>query len=224
MKNIPENIKVIFNSVAPLTITVILFVLVGNFGISKISDIRTQIDSARIAQNVLTQKVSTLQSLGGTIATYSSAASVALPDSNTSLAVISQLRNLSAANTLLISNIKTASEAKDPSGLSRVDISFDVDGGLAQITTFLKAVGTIAPIANISQIKINESNGTVKASVSARSYWSALPATLPTTTQALDNLTPDEQAVLTTVNSLTQPTFGAVAPASGGAVKSNPFQ
>lgn len=221
MEKIPENIKAIINSVIPLVAALILFLLVGNFGISKINDIRAQIDSARVDQNVLTQKLSTLQALSGTISNYTSAASTALPDANTSLAVTSQLKNLAIANTLLITNLKSGGEAKDTTGLSRVDITFDADGGKAQIISFLKSIAGIAPITTVDKIQINESGGMAKANVTVKSYWAALPATLPTTTQALNSLTPDEQAVLTQVSTLSQPTFVNITPTSGG--RSNPF-
>lgn len=222
MNKIPENIKVIGSSVLPLIIILILFVIVGNFAFSKITDLRTQIGDAETVGNTLKQKVNLLSTVSGSVANYSSSAAVALPDSNTSLAVISQLKNLAILNTVLLSNIKAGSETKDPSGFSRTDVSFDVEGSRDQIVTFLKAISGIAPISLVGTVKISESGGLVRAGVGVRTFWAAIPKTLPTSNQSINDLTADERSLLSTINSLTPPSF-SVAPASQGGGRPNPF-
>lgn len=220
---LPENIKHIINSSLPLVISIFLFILVGNFGISKILEIRGQINQASADQNVLSQKVTLLQSVQTTISGSSNAAAVALPDSNTTLAVLSQLKNFGIINGTVLNNIKAGSPAQDPTGLSRVDISFDISGTPDQVATYLKGLSGLAPIMVVGSIKINESTGVEKATTVVRSFWAALPKTLPTSTQSISGLSSDEQNVLSTVNKLTPPTFTAI-PASAGAGKTNPFE
>jgi hypothetical protein len=221
MKGIPENIKLIAKSIAPFLISILLFILVGNFGIARINDVRAQISEARINQNVLGQKVETIQAISGTVGNFSSAATVALPDANTALAVIGQMKSLALTNGIILTNIKTGPATNDASGLSRVDISFDAEGSRTQISTFLKASTGIAPITIIDRIKISETGGVAKAGVVAKSFWAPLPASVPTSTQTLNGLTSDEQATLTRVSALSQPLFFEITPSSGG--KTDPF-
>jgi len=222
MKNIPENIKVALTSTAPLVAAIILFLLVGNFGISKVQDLRGQISKAQSDNTILTQKVSLLQNISGTIGNAPSAAAVALPDGNPALAVISQLKNLAAANIISISNIKGGAASDDVTGLGRSNVTFDLDGTIDQIITFLQSVSTIAPITLVDKVKISESGGIAKASISVKSFWAPLPKTLPSTNTQISDLTPDEQAILLKISSLVQPSFSQVPGAEVGG-RTDPF-
>lgn len=219
---LPNEVKITLMSSLPLLAAIILFIIAGNIGFSQISNIRDQIDQATKDQNVLQQKVTLLNSVAANAGTQSNAASLALPDSNTTLAALSQLKNLATSNTTVISNIRASGEAKDSSGLSRVDISFDLEGTLDQVTNFMKSVKTVAPVMNVGSVKISGSGDTTKASLLTSTYWSALPTTLPSTNQVEQSLTPDEENTLATLQSLTPPTIIGITPqATGG--RPNPF-
>lgn len=222
MKDIPQNIKVVISSVAPLVIVVILFFVVGNFGIAKITDIRAQVANAQRDQNILSQKATLLETVSQTLGNSPDLAATALPEDNASLLVISQLKNISFASGVILSNIKGGPQVPDPSGLSRADINFEVDGSRSQVISYLKALTKMAPITVIDKVKINEVGGGAKAAISIKAYWSPLPKTLPPVDQALSDLTPDERNVLAAVATLTQPVFSAV-PAGTAAGKTDPF-
>ena len=222
MNKIPENIKIVVRSIAPFVVVLVLFFLVAKFGIPKVADLRSRIASATISRNVLTQKVAVLQTVSGTVGNFSSTAATALPDSNTSLAVISQLKNLAIINGILVSGIKSGTEVKDTTGLSRVDVNFKVAGNRTQITAFLKGISGFAPITTVGRIKIEESGGVTTADVAVSSYWAPLPKTLPSTDQALSDLTADERTILASITSLSQPSFSTVSPSVSGG-RSDPF-
>lgn len=206
----------------PLAVSVILFFVVGNFGISKISAIRSQIKTAQTENNTLTQKVSILETVSATSADTSGAAATALPDSNTSLAVVSQVKNLAVLNTVLLSNIKSSAETKDASGLSKVDVSFDLAGTRQQVETYLGAISGLAPVMVVNSIKMNEAGGGLLTNVVVSSFWSELPKTMPAMTEVVNDLTSDEKAVLSKVEALQPPSFSAVPPSQTGG-KANPF-
>lgn len=219
---LPSDVKAALNAGLPLVISIILFVVVGNLGIANITDLRTQITQAQKDQQVLNQKVNILQTEAATLGTSSVAVSTALPDSNTVLAVISQLKSISTNDTLALTNLKTGGQVQDSSGLSRVDVSFEVSGTRDQIITFLGQLANAAPIMVVSSIRFSENGGASRADVTVKSFWAGLPTNLPTTTEALTDLTPDEQAVLDSVGQLTQPPFTTL-PASPTSGKTNPF-
>lgn len=222
LKDIPENIRVIITNSLPLAIVIILFLFVGNFGVSKITSMGDQVAQATKSNNILTQKVNTLQAVGSIYGNAPDMATTALPSSDSALTAISQIKTLSFLQSLTLSNIKAGTETLDLTGLSRVDISLEAVGSKAQIVAFVKSISGIAPITTVESIKLNESAGSSHATISLRTYWSPLPKTLPAVDQAISDLTPDERATLLTIGKLTQPSFLTLPPASGGG-KADPF-
>jgi len=222
LESIPQNIKLIISSVLPLSIVLILFIIAVPFGISKISDIQTQIDTATRNKTILSQKLSLLQSLSATASQDSSTALSALPDSNTSLVAVSQIKNISSQNGISVSGIKAGSEIDDPSGASHVAVTFQATGSRAQIISFLKSIANMAPITLVDKIKINGIGGAEVADITIQSYWSAFPKNLPSLTTPITDLTPAEENVLSSISSLSQPTFLVVPPSEGNG-KTDPF-
>ncbi|HJY98868.1 MAG TPA: hypothetical protein VJ227_04085 [Patescibacteria group bacterium] len=221
MKGIPENMKMAARSAGPLVLVLFLFFLVVNFGLPKVGEIRDEVRSAKTSQNSLTQKINILQDLSLTIGDFSSSAAVALPDSNTALAAVSQLKILALQNGLFLTDLKTGPPVSDALGLMRVDVNFDVEGGRSQVSEFLRGISRVAPITVVSGIDLNESGGVTQAGISVKSFWAPLPKTLPTSEQAVSRLTPEEEEVLSKINTLTQPVFSEISPTSGG--RTDPF-
>lgn len=222
LANISGNMKSVITSILPLTIVIILFVIVGQFGIGKVIDIRNQISKAEKDLNVLNQKISLLQSFSGTISENSKVSFIALPDTNPSLTVMSQIKIVSSMFGVLISGNKSGAPIDESNGMSHVDISFQVTGSRSQVFLFLKSLSSIAPIIIIDKIKISEGAGIVRADTTIRSYWSALPKTLPTLTSPITDLTPAEKEILNSITTLTQPAFVSV-PAQDSVGKTDPF-
>jgi hypothetical protein len=221
-KKLPENIRLIINSVSPLIVVLVLFVVVGQFAFGKISEVRNKITKSQKDQAILVQKFDLIKTLGETAASSVAAVSNALPEANPSLTVISQMKILAAQNGIVIANTKGGAEVKDNSGLSRVDITFDVIGPRAQIITLTKSISQIAPITLVDKIKITESAGAARATIATRSFWAPFPTKLPALTEAITDLTADEKKTLGVVTGLTQPEFSEVT-ASDTAPRPDPF-
>ena len=153
MQKIPENVKIVLKSLIPLLIAIILFVIVGNFGFTKISDIRSRISKAERDQKILTQKLDILRNVEANGEAMSNIAVAALPDSNPSLSVISQLKTLAGMNGVILSEIK-AGASSTGSGIYPVSITFNVSGSRAQINSFITGIDKFAPISVVERIKI----------------------------------------------------------------------
>ncbi|HTK03504.1 MAG TPA: GspMb/PilO family protein [Alphaproteobacteria bacterium] len=218
----PKNFKLILNSTLPLIVVIILFLLVGKFGISKILEIQSQISDTRTRQTVLTQKLSLLQNLSETVSTGSNVSLSALPDTNPALLVVSQLKNISSASGVTLSGLKSGAEVLDPSGISKVGISFNVTGTRDTIIAFLKTIQDIAPITVVDKVKINQAGEETTASVTVQSFWADLPKTLPKLDQPITDLTEAEKKTLTDIENLIQPNFADVAPSETSG-KEDPF-
>jgi len=184
--------------------------------------VRAQIGAAQVDEVTLTQKLSVLQTVSPTAATGANVVVSAVPDANPALAVISQLKILASGNGIILSAIKVATGAVNPSGLNNVDISFTAVGTRLQIFSFLEATAQIAPITIADKVRMAESAGAVRADISVKSYWADFPKTIPSVTQPITDLTPPERETLAKTSALTQPTFLQVSPSQGN-VNPNPF-
>jgi len=199
------KIKKITLTILPLVVAIILFISVGIFGISKITGEMSAVKSAENDQTTLTQKLNLLQTLSQTAAGGESAVTFALPDTNPTLIVLSQLESLAGTNGVVLSKIGSGEETVDDLGLNETPISFDVDGTKPQIISFLTGTLSIAPIIILDNINISQGDAGMKAEVTARSFWSPLPQTIPSLTQPVTDLTDAEKETLTKITSLQQP-------------------
>src|SRR5258706_1411433 len=219
MPKIPENILIVAKAVLPLIFIIGLFVIVGQFGFSKIKEIRNQITTANSVQAVLSQKSDILGNIAVSGTAFSNAAVSALPSTNPALSVTSQIKILASSLGLLVSEVKAGSPTNDPLGFSSVTVSFNVIGPRPQIEIFLKGIGLFAPITNVDRIKISESTpGSALGSITVRSFFAPFPTKIPGTTDAITDLTPEEQTMLKSISTLTQPLFSQIPAASGSGI------
>lgn len=222
LKKLPEGVRQTLIASLPLTIVIILFLVVGNFGISKVLEVRDQIKIAQANEATISQKLNLLQTISGAAATGAISATAALPDSNPSLTVISQLKFIAAQSGVVLSSIKSSVGPLNSAGLTEADISFTADGASFQIFGFLDGTAQIAPITIVDKVKMVESAGAVRADINVKSFWAPLPKTIPNITQPITDLSANEKLTLTKINALIQPTFVQVTPSQGG-VNTTPF-
>lgn len=221
LKNVPESTKKLVSVIAPLVVLTILFIVVAKFGMSKVSDLRVKLTSAQKDETTLTEKTKLLATISDSLGTGTVAATGAMPESNSSLIVLSQLKILAGTKGVFISNIKAGNEVKDDTGLSRVDLTFDSRGPKDSIISFLGDTAKIAPITKLTKIKITQALGETLATVTVSSFWSALPKTIPSVTESINDLTPAERNTLTEISKLIQPIFIEIQANEGG--KEDPF-
>lgn len=214
--------KSILISFLPLVASVILSMAVGNYGIGRIRDLRSQISQASKDELILTQKLSTLQSLSSTVATGSKVASSALPEKNSSLITLSQIKILASKNGLTLSKIRSSSSTQESGGLTKAEISFEMTGIRATVMAFLDEVQKIAPITIVGRVKLNEDASSVIANVNVTTFSAGFPKNIPSITEPIKDLTADEKNTLSRVSGLIQPQFVDI-PASTTGGKSDPF-
>jgi hypothetical protein len=200
---------------------IILFAVVGKFGISQVLSLRSKIESAQKSEKILTQKLALFKTFSTDAVTKANAVTSALPDSNPSIATVSQLKVLAAENGVVLSGIKAAAGLASTTGLNQANISFSLEGTRDQIFTFLTGVTTFSPITLVNNVKVTETAASVKADVSVKSFWAAFPKTIPSVTEPITDFTAAETEILANVARLTQPTFTEMLPSTD--INSNPF-
>lgn len=222
IKNLPESIKVAIKASAPLVIVIILSIILTNFGIPKVNDLRNQIAEAQTLKATLSQKLSILQSFSQTsVATNIDSAVNALPSTNPAAVIISQLKNVSSCCGVLVAGIKTGPGTGN-SSLLTTNTNFQVVGPREGVISYLKNVETIAPITTVDRVRISENGGVATANVSVVSYWAPNPKVIPPVREPITDLTASEKKVLSEVASLIQPGVVQGAPSVTG-VNPAPF-
>jgi len=222
LKNLPESTRQIIVAAFPLFLVIIFFIFVGKYGIAKVTDLRSQIKTAQNSETVLTQKLNILQTISSTAESGVRAASLAVPEANPSLIVVSQLRNLALGNGVIISAIKSTMGTADLTGLNQAIISFTVNGTREQAFKFLVSIDKIAPISLVDKIRLTEVGGALQADIGIKAFWADFPKTIPSVTTPISDLTPAEKETLTKILGLIQPNFKEVT-AVQGEVNPNPF-
>lgn len=220
---ISQSQKVILEAVGPLVIIVFLSIFVGRFAIGKILEVRDNIVTSQRNQAVLKQKLDVLTIVSSSIGSSPNIVVGALPDKNPSLMTLSQLKLLSSQNSILVSDLKTSAATKDASGLSRVDITFDLQGSRPQIFSFVKSIGKIAPITHLAKFRLSESEGVAQANIVVSSYFAPLPTKLPAVNSQIQDLTTSDKTLITQVSQLTQPQFVEIPATGATGENTNPF-
>lgn len=221
-KNLPENVRLSLVSIIPLFVVMILFVLVGKLGLSKISEIRAKVQESEKVQVTLSQKLDILTTLEATAVNGAAVSVVAFPNDNPLLVVVSQLKNLALQNQLTLSNIKTTLKTSTASELSQADIGFEVVGSRLAVMDFLNGISGFAPITLLDKIKMDEFNGLGHANVSVKTFWAPLPSKLPALTERVDDLNSSEKELLQSIQNLAPSQFTEVPPSEGD-FRPNPF-
>lgn len=228
MDNLPTGItekdKQIIKAVAPLLIVLLLFFVVGKFGISQIRSTKQQIDLMKKNEAVLTNKLKILRSISEVSASGADVSLVALPDTNPALSVISQIRLLASNNSIIIEGIKSSVPPSDNvADLTYVTTSFTAIGTKESVLSFVRAIDTIAPISIVEKMDISTSAGASEASIIVKTYYASLPTTIPTITQAVTDLNASEKELLSEISVLNPPVFNEFTFATGSAINQNPF-
>jgi len=221
-KDLPESVRQTLSAGTPLLIVVILFVVAGKFGVSKVLDLRSRITAADNSTTILTQKLQLLQEVSPTIATSTSVSTSAVPVANSSLIVSSQLKTLALADGVVLSSVKSTSGAATANGLHQVAVSFTAQGPQSSVFNFLNDISKIAPITIIDKILLSENAGNLSTDLSVKSYWADLPKTIPLIDAPISDLTSAEKETLAKIANLTQPTFTTLSP-SGTNTNQSPF-
>lgn len=187
-------------------IVILMYIFAGQFIYQKVMAVRDQQTLAKKEEQDLRLKVATLNDTQNTVSSFTEDVVIALPQSNPTLIAFSQIRKIAADNQISLSNVNVGAEVAD-AGVSKVIMSFDADGSITGVMSFLKALENIAPLNKLDKVKISSSAASARASVSVGFFWAPLPKQITTVTEGVSTLTPDEEAVLKSLAGLTKPEF-----------------
>lgn len=198
--------KIYFQTIGLLGIFLLLFLVIYRLTISQIPLQKSRLSEQTRKEQTLRQKGEILRTLDQSVLGQVDLTAFALPNKNSSFIVASQVNRVASENSVFITNLRIGSETEDASLLSS-DLSFDVEGATPLVLNFLQAVGNIAPITLIDRVQINQTAQVARATVRLKVFWANFPTSLPPVTEAISDLTQEEEEVLISILNLTPPEF-----------------
>ncbi|OGM09016.1 hypothetical protein A2W13_00560 [Candidatus Woesebacteria bacterium RBG_16_36_11] len=191
-------------------VLIIISYFVAKAGYAKIQSQRAAVVSARKTENVLVEKESELNR-NRQVYSYVKPVSIALPDRNPALVLISQIRNLSALNVSTLTDLRIGGMAGADT-ISKVSISFSLNGSYADLMSFLKDTKSVSPLLTIQKVDFSSLDAMALVDVILSSYWSPYPEKLPPITEPIQKFTNEDLNILGQVSGNTLPVFSTLTP------------
>ena len=208
--DLPPNLRVLVVPVVATFVLIILSFFVMREAINRITLTRLRLEKTRKDARVLQQKQLFLQEITDQAQVQSEAATLALPERNSALLTMAQLRNLAEKNIVSLENMATGSQEKSEGEVTAVVISFDAIGRLERVLEFLSSIQGAAPLARLDNVKMTQqTQDSTIVTASLKAYWAPFPEQIPALTEPVQQLTAEEQEILTQLLALTPPPFFA---------------
>ncbi len=228
MKDLSKNIKFLEVPILVLLALIVVSLVGAKIIFDRFSIINNESADLKSTQELLTQKLTVLQTNNQKAADFSSKVNEALPSRNPSFIVLAQLRNMTSQVSALISDVSVGQGVKDQgTNISYVPITFKTSGDPIKLSNILLQVNKFAPISKLQELKLVAGTGAndFVATITLNTYWSELPTKIPAISEPITQLTPDENKILQDVSNLQSVAVGSSQPTSAvaGSSRTNPF-
>lgn len=201
---------------------IVLGIITYKISFAQISLQNQKIKSDKEEQNILTQKEVILSRVQENILPTADLSLLVVPDTNSSLAALSQVKTLASEKGLILGNINVGSGANDEKSLKTASLNFDVDGSAPAIIDFAGSLSSTAPLMFLDSMSLTTQADVSKATVTVKTYWAVLPTTIPGVNEGVSDLTQEEIDSLKMFATLRLPAFSSLQP-QGPTARDNPF-
>jgi hypothetical protein len=191
-------------------------------GLGKYFKQRALIAKAKTTENVLTTKLNYLKDNQVQIKAQKDLVSIALPEKNPALTILTQIKNLQVTDNIVVTEIRVASGTKDEKGTGSTGFVIKVEGGAEDITGFLGTVLNSLPLLRVNRVEFTEIGGNYTAEISLTSFWEDLPIKIPAVTDPIKKLTSDEVTLVASLQGKKSPEIRSYLPQSP-TQRANPF-
>ena len=219
---IPPNVRVMFVPIIYIVILVVISVFAVRTGMDKIARQRRELKAAEKMEMALEEKAVELTSNVGVLIPLVTPATMALPDTNPSLIVISNFKSLIENKDIELEDFRVSGGGGGDVELGTLNIPFSLKGDFIETLAFLKDTKNVAPIIVIDRLSVSVKEDTAQIDASAKSYWASYPEKLPPVTQPIDKITSEEMALLQELTTKRPPAFFELDPMIPS-YRSNPF-
>lgn len=213
-KNIlPLSIKVIIVPAGSLFALILLSFFAFKIGLSQIRKQQAELAQSRKNEKILTAKMDLLSTIESSIGFQTNTVVAALPNNNSAILALSQIREIANNQNLFMSNIKIGAGSSLASAkVSTINISFDVEGDMFSLFSLISAIKQLAPITHLTKAVLNFSGLRSEASISVKTYWADFPTKIPAVLDPSTPLNETETSTLDAVSGLSVPPLVNLAP------------
>lgn len=190
-----------------LAVVILLVVVTIIFGLNQITAQITKIEDSKAVENSLNQKVFVLQKVSEVIKDDTTFLDVVIPSKAASLYGLSQIKNQAARNNLLLTNVRTSGAVPLEGGISKISVSFDVEGKMFTIYEFLKSFKQSLPLMSVDKVKVSTIDPIARALVTLNVYSAELPRTIPSVSATVEDFTPEEIGIIRNLSTYNLPVF-----------------
>lgn len=222
-KIITPNVQILALPVAVIAVSIIFILYALQNGYSTIRTQLTNLTTNKDTERLLRDKADLLRKMPPGILDSSNAVVVGLPEKNPGIFMISQMKTLATPDQMILQKVDLRDESKFVDTVSKMQFTGEflaVD--YPSLINFLNGLYGVAPISTLESLETELVAGQIKGELKASVYWSPLPKELPPLTEALKELTPEEQSLLGSLSSLKLPDFSVITPGSPSE-RENPF-
>lgn len=210
------NVKILAYPVLTLSLLVILFSLFAKKGITLVNNKITEFNTVEKEERALEVKLSSLQNFPLETLSSVELISVALPSKNPAVWLTSQVKRTSRETEVAITKIEVTNlnASEDITG-SDFSLEFETSD-YSSMLNFLKDIIVYLPISYVEEVKAERMGGRdfITTEVDFTFYWSDFPKTLPPLTEPLQELTGEDDALLSEISNFKMPVFIELDPDS----------
>ena len=221
-KLIPASVSVIALPLIYVIILVVISYVAISTGMSKIGEQKKNLAKSKKTESVLRDKEQTLLEASSVITPYVDYSVQALPDRNSSLVLISQVKTLGLKKEVELMDLAVSGFSEADKGISSAGMTMGIKGDTDKAVDFIRSTKVIAPIIVLDMIEMDFSGDTISADLKTQSFWKPLPQELGKISEPINKLTETEIAILEEIAQLEAPSFYDVSP-SGPYTRGNPF-
>lgn len=224
-ESLTNEVKFVSLPVGMLTFVVLLFLGLIFFGFSNINSVRDKLSEVARETKTLEQKLFILKTVDQNLANITSAFDIALPSKSSTLYGLNQIKNIATLNNLMVSNVLSGSLTSLNKEISKIPITFEVEGSETDIFNFLNSLSKVLPLMTVTSVDYSSSDNLSSATVTLNVYTAPLPKNIPSITQSVSDLTNDELKLIDELSTYQKPAFTGNLPIQEPSVsgKLDPF-
>jgi Tfp pilus assembly protein PilO len=206
VENLKRNYKSILISVTTIVFLVVLTFINANFVIGKINAVSSETSTIEARLETLQSRIAVLEAAVGSVELVNIAA-LAIPEKNPSVLLTGQLKSLALEHSVSIENLSiTSTSISDDEPMLTYEVNFSAIGGdYESLSNFIDGLSTILPLVNLGSANIRSVTASgVESEIRLTAYSAVYPESLPTSDQPLSGLSPQEQEILTSLETFRQ--------------------
>lgn len=209
------NLKTFTKPFLIMVFIFILFVVLFRTGTTKITKQVAEYKNSKKTEETLSIKLSKLTEGADVALENTNKLVVALPQRNSVMIMISQIKRLAAEKNLIIGKLEISGLSVE-NELNSIQLQVQIDSpDIVSIMDYLKELPKISPVSSVFGIKISNLDGShFIAKVELTVFWSDFPTTIPAVREPVFSLSESELKAMEIISNLREPEYQIMEPST----------